>query len=423
MATENFAGSTWVLCGMVFYGQPCSLTRLRGGDKSATTHVTLSDDNVAILRRVARLSWLQRLNFVIAAAADELIDESWFYEAEETKDRVFEDEDLAADCVALREYAGSISRHTMTAETGSAYLCFANIAEADKFRKLSVECKSAVCAAVFAAVCPAEMRKTCRAPISSYEDMHWRELPSLSLVAPNVAVSDQFASVTVRLPKAMASLEMRATARSLVSHLRWLLQHAGCVASCWIMYVYDEPLHLAKRLAGLSDSLEREGWVKKKRGYWLDVPCFVLVCASNLVKCLGKLFEELLDAWKLLPREGCIMLRVMSWEARSGYSLLSLAKECGNVVTARELNLRGSCISERTRLNDIQELVAAMPNLVYIDLAYNAVGGAVFFDWLSDWLRADKRRTVDMSGTPVLTHVRRKAEERGLTKQIIASNF
>jgi hypothetical protein len=74
-------------------------------------------------------------------------------------------------------------------------------------------------------------------------------------------------------------------------------------------------------------------------------------------------------------------------------------------------------------LEDIQELVAAMPSLEHIDFAYNSVGGKVFFDWLCDWLRADPNRTVDMSGTPLVVHVRRKAAERGLTSQIVASDF
>jgi hypothetical protein len=321
----------------------------------------------------------------------------------------------------------SISRHPMTvALTGPVHLGFTDVAAAEEFRKLSLESKSVVCAAVFAAVCPPDLRKTCAVPVLSYNDMHWRELPSLSLVVPKVPASDQFASVTVRLPKATANLGLRRTARSLASHLHWLQRRVECFADSWILYICGNGLDLTKELskaAGLPYWLEKQGWVKKKQGYELNVPCFVLVCPSNLVKCLEKLFKEMLDAWKLLPREGCIMLRAMSWLGKTGRSLQSLAKECGNVATARELNLRGSRLSEHTMLEDIQELVAAMPNLVHIDFAYNSVGGRVFLDWLCDWLRADKRRTVDMSATPLVVHVCRKAEERGLVTQIIASDF
>jgi hypothetical protein len=54
--------------------------------------------------------------------------------------------------------------------------------------------------------------------------------------------------------------------------------------------------------------------------------------------------------------------------------------------------------------------------------SYNSVGGIVFCDWLWEWLRGDSSRTVDMTGTALLPHVRKRAEERCLSDRIVPSD-
>jgi hypothetical protein len=340
--------------------------------------------------------------------------------------RISEDDNReeTEEITALRDFVETV--HTLTVEVGSAHLWFADSSKADEFRELSIESKSVVCAAVFAAVRPPELRKGFAVPVVTFGDLHWRELPPLSLVeVPKVAPSEQFASKTVRLPKTMANFRLRATARSLASHLHLLQRRAECVADSWILYISGTLLDPTKKLIkakGLPESLEKEGWTKEKGCFSLQVPCFVLVCPASLVDSFGVVLEQMLTSWKLLPTAGCIMLRALSWEVRSGHSLLSLAPLAGDVATAHELNLRGSGISERSALPEVQELVAAMPKVKHIDFAYNGVGGVVFCDWLWEWLRGDSSRTVDMSGTALLAHVRERADKRGLGDRIVSSD-
>jgi hypothetical protein len=85
----------------------------------------------------------------------------------------------------------------------------------------------------------------------------------------------------------------------------------------------------------------------------------------------------------------------------------------------RTLCLRGCHLAESIWLNDLKTLVQEMPNLNYLDVSYNYLGGPRFFAWLCDWLRCDPQRTVAVCGTPFATEVQDAAEKEGLKGQVM----
>lgn len=96
-----------------------------------------------------------------------------------------------------------------------------------------------------------------------------------------------------------------------------------------------------------------------------------------------------------------LSLNSLDWTALEGRTLLDLA--AASTVPLSEatiLSLRSSHLDTPSFLEQLQELVAAMPKLIVIDLSDNFFTGPRFRSWIYKWLANDPKREMYFAGNP-----------------------
>lgn len=375
-------GHTWVACDLVVSGTPHSLTkRVKDGEPAGPVALSCSQalQALAFARRVAQLSADARLAYV-ARVARGPVEEMWVDDMAKV--------DIAFSAIEepdkeLLDFLKQMAPASVTVEVGSMAWRFSDERTAHRFRSLDTLSRSVLCAALFDALVPPLARKLSDVlPEGGVEHTHWAEFPDVE-VPSNMGSWDCDASRgvgchTVPLAPAMNGRPLRAAARSLASHLHFLLRRLNVRGRVWILHISKtgrlQPSKLdSNNLHGLDKALENDGWVldktKAEAAFSYARPCFVLICPRGLLDRLKLMFISMLDRWQLVPQPGTVWMRAVL--PKLGRTLLSVAQHDRHNVsleTATRLCMRGAQM-DSTSLEQLIELVAAMPCATELDLS------------------------------------------------------